>query len=313
MNKILFFVIAGILSLGAIYLLLGNYIYNKVVYRNYNRGKNSFTDQIENNSFDHARLERLKKEELKIKSDFGYELDAVLIYAEKKSVNTMIISHGLGGDKWTLMKIADIFLDLNFNVLSFDHRAQGLSGGKEISYGFYEKFDLEKVVELVKEKFPGGTIGVHGESLGGATALLHAGVINPKNNSVKFYIVDCPYSDLTELLKIRLREDYKLPDLYFLQTASKISKFRSGFHFDEVSPVSEIHNAKIPILFIHGKNDFYVPLKMTLDLYEKKTGAKEILLVENAAHAKSFSEAKQQYISKIKSFVNTILIGKSEV
>ena len=75
---------------------------------------------------------------------------------------------------------------------------------------------------------------------------------------VSFYIADCPYSDLKAQLSYRLKAEYHLPNIGFVDMASLWSRLLYGFWFGNVSPIAYIQNAKVPILFIHDiLNSYY--------------------------------------------------------
>ena len=63
--------------------------------------------------------------------------------------------------------------------------------GKTTSYGYYEKHDLKSVVDWLKSRFGTNiTLGIHGESMGAATLLQYAGLVE---DGADFYIADCPF------------------------------------------------------------------------------------------------------------------------
>jgi fermentation-respiration switch protein FrsA (DUF1100 family) len=243
-------------------------------------------------------------EKVFISSRFGYKMAGIYVTNARRSENTIILVHGRAMDKWNSMEqYSKLFFRLGFNVLAYDCRAHGESGGKDITFGFYEKFDLDSWVDFVKSKNPKGIIGIHGESMGAATALQHS-ELNEKSKKVCFYISDCSYSDLRQLFKYILKRDYNLPSFPLLDYASFVSFFRSGFTFDQVSPIRAIKSVKVPILFIHGGKDDYVPTEMSKELFETKSGKKELWLVPNAGHAKSISIDPAGYQKTVEYFVN---------
>ncbi|EKC72591.1 alpha/beta hydrolase [human gut metagenome] len=60
---------------------------------------------------------------------------------------------------------------------------------------------------------------------------------------------------------------------------------------------------QLPMLFIHGDKDTYVPTWMVYPLYEAKPEPKELWIVPGAAHALSYKENKQEYTDKVRKFV----------
>src|SRR5690606_10810389 len=146
----------------------------------------------------------LQKEDVSIHSNFGYTIKGWLVKGTDKN-RFIIISYGVTQNKLNSIKYMKLFLERGWNVLLYDHRRHGETGGKTTSYGHYEKFDLASVVSWIKEKYGDDcTLGIHGESMGAVTTLLYAGMIE---DGADFYIVDCPFSDFEAQLKYLLKVD----------------------------------------------------------------------------------------------------------
>ncbi|MEH7222857.1 alpha/beta hydrolase [Bacillus sp. JJ1566] len=245
-------------------------------------------------------VESLNKEDVSIQSKFGYTIKGWLVKGTDKK-RFIIISHGVTQNKLNSIKYMRLFLERDWNVLLYDHRRHGETGGKTTSYGHYEKFDLESVVSWVKEKYGDDiNIGIHGESMGAVTTLLYAGMIEDGAN---FYIVDCPFSDFEAQLKYLLKVDYKIPAPLVLPFANVFLKLRDGYSIKDVSPVSVIQNIKNPVLFIHSAKDDYILPEMTMELYKMKEGPKQMLIAEKGKHAYSFADNKEAYEKVIDDFL----------
>lgn len=242
----------------------------------------------------------LPKREINIPSLYGYHLKAVL--AEPHHTNLyVIICHGVTENKTNSVKYMNLFLNRGFNVLIYDHRRHGESGGKTTSYGHFEKFDLKAVVDWLRtEKGPTLQLGIHGESMGAVTMLLYAGMLE---DGADFYIADCPFSSFEEQLAYLLKKDMKLPPKIFIPLANMFLKIRDGYFIKEVSPLSVIKHIRNPILFIHSLKDDYILPSMSIDLYEKKQGPKKLFLADNGVHAQSLNENKENYEKAIDEFL----------
>lgn len=244
-------------------------------------------------------VQSIQKEDITIQSKFGYPIKGWFVKGTEKN-RFIIISHGVTQNKLNSIKYMKLFLKRDWNVLLYDHRRHGETGGKTTSYGHYEKFDLESVVTWVKEKYgENSTIGIHGESMGAVTTLLYAGMIE---DGADFYIVDCPFSDFEAQLKYLLKVDYKIPAPLVLPFANIFLKLRDGYSIKDVSPVSVIQNIKNPVLFIHSAKDDYILPEMTMELYKMKEGPKQMLIAERGKHAYSFADNKEAYEKVIDDF-----------
>jgi fermentation-respiration switch protein FrsA (DUF1100 family) len=213
----------------------------------------------------------------------------------------IIISHGVTETKINSIKYANMFLARGFNTLIYDHRRHGESGGKTTSFGHYEKFDLKTVVDWLKtEKGPQLELGIHGESMGAATMLLYAGLLE---DGADFYIADCPFSDFKEQLAYLIKKDFKLVPGLLLPIGDALLRLRDKYSIRNVSPISVIENIKHPILFIHSQKDDFILPTMSKDLFEQKKGPKMLFLAANGRHAQSFNENRADYERVIDEFL----------
>lgn len=259
--------------------------------------------------YDPDRFHRLPKKDIIIPSPFGYQLKVILVEPHD-SKRYIIFSHGVTENKINSVKYMNLFLARGFNAVIYDHRRHGESGGKTTSYGYYEKFDLKTIVDWVKkEKGTDLLLGLHGESMGAATMLLYAGMVE---DGADFYIADCPFSDFKEQLSYLLKTDMKLPPYFLLPVANFVLRLREKYSFRDLSPISVIDKVKKPVLFIHSKNDKYILPSMSEALYQKKKGPKKLFLAENGAHAQSLNENKEAYEAAVDEFLQEFVFKSQD-
>jgi fermentation-respiration switch protein FrsA (DUF1100 family) len=277
--------------------------------------KKGFNREVHCGKFNAEAYEKGTKKTFFIKSDFGYILSCELLNPQVESSmvteggfsqkvhKIAILCHGLGYAKYGSLKYAEIFIKLGFTVLIYDHRNHGLSGKAHTSMGFYEKYDLKKVIDWCVEQYgPDCKIVTHGESMGAATVLLHLGI----DDRVDCAIADCAYSDLKQLLHHQLKTFYHLP-CFLIPIESCITYLRAGFWYKAVSPIKIISQTDTPIMLIHGKIDNLVPAKMSKQMYESIKKNKAIYLVAGAKHAESYCVNKVGYEKRVEAFLNTFL------
>jgi fermentation-respiration switch protein FrsA (DUF1100 family) len=203
----------------------------------------------------------------------------------------------------------NLFLDRGFNALIYDHRRHGESGGKTTSYGHYEKFDLKSVVDWLKKEIgPNLKLGIHGESMGAATMLLYAGILE---DGADFYIADCPFSDFRDQLAYRLKKEMKIAPRLLLPIADVFLRFRDKYSIRHVSPISVIENIKHPILFIHSQKDDFILPTMSEDLFAQAKAPKMLYLAANGRHAQSFNENRADYERVIDEFLQKYVFHES--
>jgi len=301
--KILIFTVCIILIVILIVEVITEYFFSQVIVRKVKNHDDLLEDQIKRGLIDIGYYKGLKKEKVYMTTNDGLKLEGIYIKGEPEINKTIIVVHGITVGIPTSIKYMRMFLDRGWNVLMYNQRRHGASEGKYSTYGYYEKYDLDLWVNwVVNRNGEDSIIGLHGESMGAATVLQYADI----NKYVDFIIADCAYSDMNELMKFRIKEDIKLPSFPILKFVELKSKIRAKFSFKDVSPINSIRYNEIPVLFIHGKNDKFVPTYMSEKMYEVKKGMKRIYLADGAVHACSIEVNKQKYEKVVFEFVNEV-------
>ena len=256
--------------------------------------------EITSKRLDEVWYKEVNKTEKWIESKNGYSLKAVFV-EPLKTKNYVIICHGVTENKINSLRFVRMFEKLGFNSVVYDHRRHGDSGGKTTSFGFYEKIDLQAIVEAVRKRAgENAIIGIHGESMGAATTILYAGSIQ---DDADFYISDCSFSNFEEQVYNIMRQTTPLRSSLAIRFANLFLKMRDGYTFNLVSPIDVVDHIEKPVLFIHSLQDDFILPKMTEELYEKKKEPKTLKLFEIGAHAKSFNENSEEYEQVVADFL----------
>ncbi len=292
------------------FLATGLYIFKSTVTRELHDIEKSYTRYVENNLFDEALYNSASKEDITLKSFDCLNLTSTLIMNENPTNKFIVLVHGVSICYVGSLKYFDIFYKNGFNVLIVNQRRHGKSEGKYSTYGFYEKYDVNMWIEYLKSRFGNDIIlGLHGESMGAGTVMETI----PLNDSIKFVIEDCGYSNFHELIGFQITHAYKnrlvrkilRPSLIF---ANFFMKTKAKFSMKKIVPIDIVSSTSLPMMFIHGKEDYFVPWYMAVDLYKAKTkGYKELYLVEGAKHAEALEVNKILYEKKIMTFIEKAL------
>lgn len=194
------------------------------------------------------------------------------------------------------------YLQHGFAMLQPDARAHGDSEGKYIGFGCLDRQDAMGWIDWVIEKY--GTdieIYLHGISMGGATVLMASGMELPPQ--VKGIISDCGFTSPKEVFTHVLHSMYHLPSFPIMQGADLVNRKLAGYGMDECNAKREVAKATVPILFIHGSKDTFVPTRMCQELYDCCASPKKILIVEDAAHGESYYKNRALYEENLDAFI----------
>ena len=191
------------------------------------------------------------------------------------------------------------------NILVITQRAHNESEGKTITFGIKESLDCLSWIDYVKERFgQEKKVILWGISMGAATVLTAAGRGLPDN--VLGIGADCGYSSPKEIIKSVIK-GMKLPVGISYQLVKLGARIYGGFNLEETAPVEAVKKAKVPILFIHGVADDFVPCDMTHKNYEACVSDKQLVLVENAGHGMSYYVDMEKVENGVYAFLDKIM------
>ncbi len=249
-------------------------------------------------------LQAQELEHITIGARDGITLHADYFPSETPSNKLVICNHGYTGTGISnCASIAVFFHKLGYDCLIVDHRGHGKSGGQYIGFGILDRFDCKSWIEYVERRFDNSKkIVLYGVSMGGTTALMTAG-FSGISKSVKAIISDCAFTSPYDVFAHILKRDYHLPPFPIMNINDRMCRKKAGYGFSDYSTLDAVKATDIPILFIHGMEDNFVPVWMTEKNYEECISPKEILLVENAGHGAAYYEDTHACEEKISSFL----------
>ena len=240
-------------------------------------------------------------ERLWLKSRDGLKLAADYLPAEN-AVGTIIVVHGYRSNNCLDFScVFELYHSWNYNILAVHDRAHGDSEGKYIGFGILDRYDVLSWTEYVAKNI-GGSIFLDGMSMGASTVLMTSGFDLPKN--VKGIIADCGFTSPFEECKHVLKKDFKLPAFPLLHVCSLGVKVLAGYSLNDYSTLDALKTNKIPVLFIHGSEDTFVPTYMGKQNYDACVAEKEILIIDCANHGESFLKETERCTAVLKNFLD---------
>jgi alpha-beta hydrolase superfamily lysophospholipase len=184
--------------------------------------------------------------------------------AEKKDhpdwgTKTVILCHGLGANKSNQLVMARDLVPGGYNVLAFDFRAHGASGGQLTTFGDLERRDVLGAVRWLRASRGGQARHIYGVGASMGAAALIAAAADPGDDgqALEAVAVYGTYDDLGGLVGT-LADHYFAPPLDWLTVHAglPIASAHVGRRLDRFSPAAEIGSIwPRPVLVIHGKGD----------------------------------------------------------
>ncbi len=241
-----------------------------------------------------------------LQSDDGLMLHATWFpQAEKQKV--VICFHGYTSQGMNdYIGLSGYYLKNGYSMLLVDERAHGESEGKYIGFGCLDRKDALKWIDWTVENCGEDVqILLHGTSMGGATVLMASGLSLPEQ--VKGIVSDCAFTSPKEVFTHVLKNMIHLPAFPMMQISDVMNKKFAGYGLDECNAAREVKKATVPILFIHGSGDTFVPCEMCEEIYKNCASPKQKLIVEGAAHAESYYKDTDAYEEALNEFIGGVV------
>ena len=193
---------------------------------------------------------------------------------------------------------------LGRSVMLIDQRAAGRSDGHVISFGINERRDCQAWVNYAVEHFGNDVkLIIGGVSMGAATVMMAAGDPLPKN--VIGVLADCGYTSAEEIIK-KVVKEMGLPVGVFYPFIKLGARIFGHFNLEETSPLEAMKKCTLPIVFVHGDTDVFVPYDMSVRLCEACASEKKTLItIKGAGHGLAFPADRDGYVNALQEVRDT--------
>lgn len=241
-------------------------------------------------------------EDVYISSDDGLRLHGSFVSCGN-SKNVVICFHGYTSEGLNdYSSLAKFYYEQGFNLLIVDERAHGKSEGKYIGFGCLDRHDALNWIEYtIKRIGDECNILLQGDSMGASTVLMTTGLELP--SQVKAAVSDCAFTSAWDVFSSVLKNMYHIPPFPIMQIANRMVVREAGYGLNECDARKEVAKSHIPILFIHGDSDSFVPCSMVYELYDSCSSPKELLVVKGAGHVEAYYKNPDEYEEAVKKFI----------
>ncbi|GMQ63590.1 alpha/beta hydrolase [Vallitalea maricola] len=219
---------------------------------------------------------------------------------------TIVLVHWHESNHKAMYPIAELFLKQGYNVVLYDGRAHGNNTAKTVTFGYYEKDDLQIVIDYINGKMTkNNIIGALGQSMGGATIGYYSGTDHAAEY-LDFAIIDSGFTSMDAEITWQIKSFIIPMPTKLLTKLGNISNSQLyGFSYKEVSIIDAMKKNNIPTLIIHSKLDNKCPYYMGEELFEAiQHDNKQMITFDNSKHLCAFWDDKKKYKEAVFRFIN---------
>ena len=248
-------------------------------------------------------------QKVNIQNKKGHSLHGVVRYVEKEEkIPAIILLHEFGAhsEHEYMVNLSNNLLAQGFLILGFDFHAHGQSEGGMRGFHITQQIDdVRSAIDYLKELEQVDTekIGIFGHGLGADVALLVA----VRDERVRCLVLHAPRAELEEHITSRFAND----ELAELRSKGYMSHVMHGRidreffdHLRKYDAIEEMKKITVPVMFVHGTNDFSIPVTNSRRLFVAANEPKRLEIVEMANHEFTEEEHREYLFEVIDDWFN---------
>ena len=223
-------------------------------------------------------------------------------FIDSPGTAAVVMVHGRAAarDDGPAVPVAVALVSSGYDVLLFDLRAQGQSGGDRYTMGLKETRDVAGAVRYLKEERGATAIAGYGTSMGAST-LINAAADLP---DMKAIVADNGFADLSLLLEKELPKVSGLPSVF-----NPGITFAAKTFFDTDlagnKPVEHIAALNDRALFlIHTEVDPTIPVEHSFMLQKAAAGNPKMVswIAPGEGHTQAYFNHREEYVARVLAF-----------
>ncbi|SFD63611.1 alpha/beta hydrolase [Flavobacterium phragmitis] len=239
-----------------------------------------------------------KYQTIKLKSN--KEIECWLI-KNQNSRGTVILFHGYGGEKSSIIDKSNEFLKLGFNTMLIDFMGSGNSEGNQTTIGFKESEEVKTCFDYITstgEK----NIYLFGTSMGAVAIMkcIDDSQINPKG-----IIIECPFGSMYKTVCARFKKMHA-PTFPMARILLFWGGIQNGFWGFNHNPSEYAEKINCPTLLLYGEKDKSVSRSEIDEIYKNLKGFKELHVYKNTGHENYLIKNELQWSQDVNSFLSSI-------
>jgi uncharacterized protein len=248
-------------------------------------------------------ISHMQCESVAITARDGIPLRAWYYTPEASNGASILVLHGLGGNRQDMVALGYLFLQQGYGVLVPDLRGHGESGGF-ITYGVLEENDVDAWMDWLANTQHVPRIYGFGVSMG-ASVLLDSLKHETQFRSV---VAESAYSDFPSIAKERIGRRAPAGLRWIasplVDSGMIWTRWKYGIDLRQASPADGLKATKVPVLLVHGLAD-----ERTSPENSRRLGAidpaVQLWLVPDSGHADSWKTAKSEFESRVTAWFRT--------
>ena len=215
---------------------------------------------------------------------------------------TIILCHGVPGDKRDMTGLAAALMNAGFGVLAFDFRGWGESDRTPITLGHREVEDVLAAVRYAQHQAEGRPhVGIVGLSMGAAAAIVAAA----QTPAIEAVVADSGYARLDQTVERATRRFLGPLGSLATRRVLRLGERLIGAPLASVAPVGAIAGiSPRPVLIIHGRRDRLTDVADAYALYCACGEPKALWIIEAAGHARTRRVGPEEYDRRVIGFFN---------
>jgi alpha-beta hydrolase superfamily lysophospholipase len=217
----------------------------------------------------------------------------------KDSIGTVIIFHGFGGHKSSMLDKADVFLKLGYNVLLIDFMGSGGSEGNQTTIGYFEAEQVKTSYNYVKVSGENNIV-LFGTSMGAAAIIKAISDHQIKPSSI---ILECPFGSMYETVCARFHS-MNIPSFPMAGLLVFWGGIENGFWAFDHNPATYAKKITTPTLLLYGEKDERVSRREIDDIFSNLTGEKKLETFPLAGHENYLNKYKEKWIRDVSDFLH---------
>lgn len=197
--------------------------------------------------------------------------------------------------------VSDFWRANDCAVLYIEQRGQNKSGGAYMGFGLIERYDCLDWIHWLQAHC-GAEVPMYlsGVSMGATTVLMAAGLELPA--CVRGISADCGFTAPQAIWKHVAEKNLHMAYGLYGSLADMLCRRKIQMGAGAYSTVTALQRATVPVLFVHGTADHFVPIEMTYENYAACASEKRLLVVPEADHGMSYFLEPARYEATVHEF-----------